>query len=136
VFMANVAEVVLIEHERQKAHLHDPQAVWMHDLPDIGDKFVWVLQIVEHGDGSDDFGATILQFGIVAEGFRCEEAGYQPIGNFLREHCQVFGGVDTDSVDTRCVVRCKQSTVIAADVQHCFASLQLYQLLCPVSNIG
>ncbi len=54
VFVTNIANIVLFQHEWQVAHLHDPQSVRIHNLLDIRNELVGVFQIIEHSDRSHD----------------------------------------------------------------------------------
>src|SRR5450631_3824107 len=114
--MTDISEVILLKHEREITHLHDPCTIWMHDLLDVCNKLSRLFQVVEHRDGSDDLGLTAAQIWVCKKAICLEEADEHFIRHLSRKNGQILGRVKTNLVNVWNVVRSQQRSVVTPNI--------------------
>src|SRR5208282_4663562 len=97
--------------------LDDPYAVFREDAGGIGDESVRTLQVVEHGDGSDD---PELLAGNRSRAEKIVDDAIGAVGGSFSR--QVFGRFEAHAFYPRGFVGAEQRSVIAADIQNVVAA--------------
>src|ERR1700758_4461791 len=72
--VADISEIILLEHEREIAHLHDPHALRVHNPLDIRHELVRILQVVKHRNGGDYSGTSLSQVWVRQKGICVKES--------------------------------------------------------------
>ena len=135
VLVADVAELVRLQHQGEVAHLDDPKPLRVHHALDVGDELVGVLEVVEHGDARDDLRATSAKIRIGLERFGLEISDHQFVGDLPREDGQVLRRIEADLPDPSRFVAGKKSPVVAADIHDGISLMQVDERLRLVGDV-
>src|ERR1700722_4688457 len=117
-FVANRIEGVARENLGQVMHFDNPDAFLVQETGYVGNERVRVFKIVEHSNRSDD--AELFPMHRLSR----EEIVHDAVGSDGSFRQQIFGRLETNAPDSFDVVRTKQGSVVAADVEDAIAAIQ------------
>ena len=136
VLVADVAELVRLQHQGEVTHLDDPEPLRVHHGFYIGNEPVGVLKVVEHRDARDDLRAEPAKIRIGPERFGLEISDHQLVGDLPREDGQVLRRIETDLPDPSRFVAGKKGPVVAADVHDGIPLAQVDERLRLVGDVS
>jgi hypothetical protein len=135
--VADVADLVRFQHERQITHLHDPYPIGVHYGLDVLYEPVRILKIVEHGDTRYDFGTVLCKLRVTDVRVRLEISDVQAVGDSPGIDREVFGRVEADLIYVILLISGQEGAVVATDIEDGIVLFQMNQefgLYCDVGE--
>ena len=96
VLVADIADLILLEHQGQITHLNDPQPIRIHGVSNIRTNLLRIFQIVEHGDAGDDFGPMTLKDSLPRVSIPIKKISDHVVCNLARQRSQILCGIKTN----------------------------------------